>query len=173
MHDPRRRIRKGEKPISNGEGGEAQHLGDFKLAWATWDIRSVENDGFLERMSPWCSHGTWWIIRSTLQTHFRLVFSSWAVQKAILSPSEAHPSASAGTFTNLPDMTLHPLWLSASQAEPAARDKRAPPEPSIVGWFCRLPWLESVADSVAPDACHLVLEAAKRHPQRGMRTRHT
>ena len=38
--------------------------------------------------------------------------------------------------------------------------KRAPRGPSIVGWFSRLPSPESVADSVAPAVCHLVLVAA-------------
>jgi hypothetical protein len=39
--------------------------------------------------------------------------------------------------------------------------KRAPRAPSIVGWFCRLPWRECVADSVAPPGCPLALVAAR------------
>jgi hypothetical protein len=39
--------------------------------------------------------------------------------------------------------------------------KKAHRAPSIVGWFCRLPSLESAADSVAPPACHFALVAAR------------
>ena len=38
--------------------------------------------------------------------------------------------------------------------------KRAPRMPSIVDGFCRLPSPASVVDSVVPDVCSLVLEAA-------------
>ena len=39
--------------------------------------------------------------------------------------------------------------------------ERAPRAPSIVGWFCRLPWLVSVAGSVAAEDCPLAHEAAQ------------
>jgi hypothetical protein len=42
---------------------------------------------------------------------------------------------------------------------PAARDNRGVLSLSIVGWFCPLPWLASVAGNVAPDVRHLVLAA--------------
>jgi len=38
--------------------------------------------------------------------------------------------------------------------------KRALRGRSIAGWFCQLPWRESVAESVAPEVCPLALEAA-------------
>ncbi len=39
--------------------------------------------------------------------------------------------------------------------------KRAPNAPSIVGWFCPLPWLAYAAGTVEPEGCHLVLAAAQ------------
>jgi len=39
--------------------------------------------------------------------------------------------------------------------------KRTPRAPSIVGWFFLQPWQRSVADSAAPEACHLALVAAR------------
>jgi hypothetical protein len=60
------------------------------------------------------------------------------------------------------DMTLHPHLASvALKRNLAARGRRAPPWLSIVGWFCRLPWQVSVADSVAPAVCHLARVAAR------------
>ena len=47
---------------------------------------------------------------------------------------------------------------------PAAKDNRALPALSTVGWFFPLPSLEYTAGSVAPDVCHLVLEAARAPP---------
>src|SRR6266567_5407681 len=44
---------------------------------------------------------------------------------------------------------------------PAAEDGTAPPALSSVGWFSPLPSLEYAADSVVPDVCPLVLEAAQ------------
>src|ERR1051326_2507960 len=50
------------------------------------------------------------------------------------------------------DMTLHPdLALVALKRKPLARGTRALRAPSIVGWFCQLPWRASAIDSVAPD----------------------
>src|SRR5215472_15893285 len=46
--------------------------------------------------------------------------------------------------------------------KPLARGTRAARALSIVGWFCRRPWLAFAAGSVAPDACHLVREALQR-----------
>jgi hypothetical protein len=60
------------------------------------------------------------------------------------------------------DLTLHlSLALAPLKRNLAARGRRAPPWLSIVGWFCRLPWQVSVADSVAPAVCHLALVAAR------------
>jgi len=42
--------------------------------------------------------------------------------------------------------------------------KRAPPAPSIVGWFFLLPSMEYAAGSVAPEVCHLALAAARGPP---------
>jgi hypothetical protein len=42
--------------------------------------------------------------------------------------------------------------------------KRAPRARSIVGSFFPLPWRESAGDSVAPDVCSLVREAAQASP---------
>src|SRR5258708_14447179 len=59
-------------------------------------------------------------------------------------------------------MTLHPPLASvALKRIPAARGKRAPRARSIAGGFYRRPSLESVADSVALEVCHLALVAAR------------
>src|SRR5262245_36481938 len=58
---------------------------------------------------------------------------------------------------------LHLIFLALKQ-KPAARSERAPRVSSIAGWFSRLPWLGSAADSVAPDACPLVRAAAQASP---------
>src|SRR6266699_2327910 len=55
---------------------------------------------------------------------------------------------------------LH-LTFMALKRKSAARGKRAPREPSIVGWFFPLPWLAYAAGTVAPDGCPLVLQAAR------------
>src|SRR5258707_524878 len=57
--------------------------------------------------------------------------------------------------------TATTFGFGAFKRKPAARGKRAPREPSIVGWFCLLPWLESGADSVALPVCPLALVAAR------------
>jgi hypothetical protein len=58
-------------------------------------------------------------------------------------------------------MTLQPPLASvALKRKPATMGKRAPREPSIVGWFSQLPELRSVADSVALAVCYLALVAA-------------
>ena len=60
------------------------------------------------------------------------------------------------------DIILHPhLALIPLKRTPLARGKRAPRKPSIAGWFFVLPWLVFVADSVAEEACHLALVAAR------------
>src|SRR5215469_13156946 len=51
---------------------------------------------------------------------------------------------------------------------PAIRDGTALREPSIVGSFSPPPWLEFVAESVAPDVCPLVCAALQR-PRVGIR----
>ncbi len=45
-----------------------------------------------------------------------------------------------------------------------AMGRRAHPALSIVGWFFRLPWLASGADSVVPNVCLLALVAARASP---------
>jgi hypothetical protein len=55
---------------------------------------------------------------------------------------------------------LH-LTFMALKRKPAARGKRAPHAPSIVGWFCQLPLQASAAGSVAPNVCPFVLVAAR------------
>jgi hypothetical protein len=54
--------------------------------------------------------------------------------------------------------------LTLGRMASAAGDGTALPALTIAGWFCLLPWLESVADSVAPDGYHLVREAAQAPP---------
>src|SRR5215470_7978072 len=62
-------------------------------------------------------------------------------------------------------MFLHPHLASMPlKRTPLARDTRAPREPSIVDWLCRLPSLECVAGSVAPGGCPLVRGAARGRP---------
>jgi len=47
---------------------------------------------------------------------------------------------------------------------PAAKDNKALPVLSTVGWFFPLPSLEYAAGSIAPEVCHLVLEVARALP---------
>jgi hypothetical protein len=54
-----------------------------------------------------------------------------------------------------------PLAVVALKREPAARGKRAPRAPSIVGWFCRPPSQAYATSSVAPPICHFALVAAR------------
>ena len=101
-----------------------------------------------------------------LQTHFgpvfvmrqfTEVFSSWSQAPSECFCEHLHPSPR--------DMTLHPPLTSLPlKRKPLATGKRAPRAPSIVEWFCRMPWLGYAAGSVAPPACHLVLAAARASP---------
>ncbi len=77
------------------------------------------------------------------------------------SRSEAPSNILCGhSYPPASDMALQPpLDLEALKRKPAARGVRAPRVLSIAGWFCRLPWLVSVADSVVPEVCPLALEA--------------
>src|SRR5713101_1635744 len=60
------------------------------------------------------------------------------------------------------DMALQsPLDSEALKRKPVARGRTAPRALSIVEWFFPLPWLESGADSAAPDVCPLALAAAQ------------
>jgi hypothetical protein len=77
--------------------------------------------------------------------------------------SETHPTSSADPFPHHSTaMTLPPhLAFLALKRRPAARGKRAPRVTSIGGSFSRRPELPSVAESVAPAGCPLVLQAAR------------
>jgi hypothetical protein len=60
------------------------------------------------------------------------------------------------------NMTLHSHLASMPlKRKLAARGKRAPRAPSIVGWFFRLPWLGYAADSVALAVYYLARVAAR------------
>jgi hypothetical protein len=61
-------------------------------------------------------------------------------------------------FTGRP---LASFTLKGFILEPAAKDSRAHPALSIVGWFSPLPWLGYVAGSVAAPTSHLALVAAR------------
>ena len=100
---------------------------------------------------------------SPLETHFGPVFVMKQSRQAFSSRSEApseffcsHLHPSPCDMTQQPHLALVPL-----KREPAARGKRAPRVPSIVGWFSLLPELPSDAESVAPPGCHLALVAAR------------
>jgi hypothetical protein len=98
------------------------------------------------------------------QTHFGLVFCHEAVQTSLLFPERGsigvllladspHPSPR--------NMALHShLALVPLKRKPAARGKRAPPAPSIVGLFSQLPSPAYAGGLVAPIVCPLVLESA-------------
>ena len=109
------------------------------------------------------SHGIWWIIQSTSANALRAGFSPLGspdgppqpgvrpIQLLLptLSPTTPrHDTATAPGFIGL-------KWKSV------ARGRRAPRKPSIFGWFSLLPWLVSVAGSVAPEDCPLALVAAR------------
>src|SRR5438128_1023673 len=78
-------------------------------------------------------------IHHPLRPPFKLVFPS------VGSPDRpSHPEARPHLAQPLHDMTRH-LACVALKRKPVGRDKRAPRAPSIVGEFCRRPWLASVA----------------------------
>jgi hypothetical protein len=111
-------------------------------------------------------HGRWWRIRSAPATPFGPVFIMRQSRQAFFSWSQAPSNFFCEHLHHSPgDMTLHPHLASvALKRNLAARGRRAPPWLSIVGWFCRLPWQVSGADSVAPAVCHLALVAARAPP---------
>jgi hypothetical protein len=85
--------------------------------------------------------------------------SSWAFSSQSKVPSELF----CGYLQRLPrDMTLlsHEACVALNR-KPTARGTRAPRAPSIVVWFCRLPWLGCAGGLVALAVCPLVLEAAE------------
>ncbi len=84
----------------------------------------------------------------------RQAFSSRSEAPSEFFCSHIHPSPC--DMTQQPHLALVPL-----KRELAARGKRAPRVPSIVGWFSLLPELRYDADSVAPPGCHLALVAAR------------
>jgi len=111
----------------------------------------------------WCSHWTWWIILGTSTIALWLIFSSVGTpDRPVSARGEAHSGLSCWPFYQLPrDMTCSPhLAFLALKRKPAARGKRAPRAPSIVGWLCRLPWRASAAGNIAPGVCPLAQEAA-------------
>src|SRR5258708_1051538 len=112
----------------------------------------------------WYCHWKWWINRPALSRptsgrFFVMRQSRQAFSSRNEAPCECfcyhlHPSPR--------DMTLQPPLASvALKRIPAARGKRAPRARSIAGGFYRRPSLESVADSVALEVCHLALVAAR------------
>ncbi len=56
---------------------------------------------------------------------------------------------------------LTSFTLNMRSVAPVARENRALPALSIVGWCFPLPWLGYAVGSVAPSACHLALVAAR------------
>ena len=101
---------------------------------------------------------------SPLRTHFRLAFSSVDAPEGVLHPLRQR------TYLCFPLPQTAPCSLRARRLmscmrpfgcrASAIRDSTALPAPSIVGWFCRLPWREYASGSVAPPSCHLVRAAA-------------
>jgi hypothetical protein len=96
------------------------------------------------------------------QTHFGLVFVMRPFRQAFFSLSEAPSEFYCSLIHPSPrNMALHShLALVPLKRKPAARGKRAPPAPSIVGWFSQLPSPAYAVGSVAPIVCPLVLESA-------------
>ena len=94
-------------------------------------------------------------------TYFRLFFIIGKSKQGLLSWSEAQFECCCWHLRpSARDMRQHPHPASMPlKRKPAATGKRAPRKPSTAGSFCRLPWLESVADSVGPDVCPLVRAA--------------
>jgi hypothetical protein len=100
------------------------------------------------------------------QTHFGPVFGDEAVQRGLLFPWRG--SIRVLLWVLSPLSPRHdPVLVTgfgALKRKAKARGKRGLRAPSIVGWFCRLPELLSAAESVAPDVCPLVREAAQASP---------
>jgi hypothetical protein len=99
---------------------------------------------------------------SPLQTHCGPVFGDEAVQRGLLFLE----CGSIRALLRVPsaicprhDTAPHQACVSLKRKS-AARGMRAPRAPSIVDGFCPLPSPESVAGSVAPIVCPLVLVAA-------------
>jgi hypothetical protein len=120
------------------------------------------------------------------QTHHRAQVQPWEMVENSISPRERipgglypHSTLQMGGFifsTHAPvpafRFILPPpanfMWrlltsftLIVRSVAPVARDNRAPPELSIVGWFFPLPELPYAVDSVARSACHLALADAR------------
>ena len=101
-----------------------------------------------------CSHRRWWIIRSTLcKTPSGRFFVIWTGH---LFPRRGSnrvllqaPSPTCSRYDTPPTSRLRAL-----KRKPLAMGTRAPRVPSIVDWFCQLPSLVSVADSVVLEDCH-------------------
>ena len=111
-----------------------------------------------------CSHGTWWINRPALPEPTWGGFSMiWQSRETFTSPSEPASECFCEHLHQTPcDFTLYPpLALAPLKRKSVPRGTRAPRALSIVGWFSQQPSLASVADSVAPDVCPLVLAAAR------------
>jgi hypothetical protein len=96
---------------------------DLRTLWLTCSLFEEEFTHRMIRVSLTARPGgyclsRWWIIRSPLQIHFGLVFSSWGSPDRPPHPEvRPHPTSSAGTFTDF-SMTWHcpASGLSGSQA---------------------------------------------------------
>lgn len=100
------------------------------------------------------------------QAHLGPVFGDETVQRGLLFPEPGcigvllrAPSPNTPRPDPPPFLALAPL-----KRRSATMDMRAPRAPSIVGRFFRLPSPAYAVGSVAPDVCHLVLEAAGALP---------
>jgi hypothetical protein len=112
----------------------------------------------------WCSHRTWWIIRSTSAIPFQAgVFVIGQSGQTTSSRNEAPSSCFYGHLQRLlGGMILQPALASvALKQKPVARGTRALPLLSTVGSFSPLPSPEFAGDSVVPDVCHLALAAVR------------
>ena len=92
------------------------------------------------------------------------LFSSFSPPGRPLHPVARHPICSQLRLRRLchfAELLLASRALTRQSLGPTAGEHRGLPAPSIAGSFCLLPWRESVAGSVAPDGCPLVLAAAR------------
>ena len=100
---------------------------------------------------------------SPFQAHFSPVFGDEAVQRGLFFLEQGSIRALLRVSSPISPRheTAPHLASVALKREPSAMSRRALRTPSIVGSFFPLPSQESVAGSVVPDACHLVLAAAR------------
>ncbi len=114
-------------------------------------VRLVQLLDMVDKSIPFCKPTSGRFFRHGADRGSQLLLERGSIRLLLQSlspPTPHHDTATAPGCRRL-------------KRKPESRGKKAPRTPSIVGSFSPQPWLESAGDSVAPDVCPLVLEAAQ------------